>query len=150
MDKRRGWTMIELLVVIVVMGVLSSLAVLKYIDLTRTAMTSRIVGEFVAVRLAALQLRGRQQQHVAGRGRARRGAARAEPRICPPDFSSTTRATCSTGTTWAPAALPDRDQHDHDRRAFDERHRSDPRLEGAVFRGGNTLTYVLIDPNGNY
>ena len=53
MSNRRGWTMIELLIVIVVLGLLSSLAVLKYIDLSRTAFAAKIVGEFTTVRLAA-------------------------------------------------------------------------------------------------
>ena len=45
--------MIELMVTIVVIGLLAGIAVLKYIDLTRTAFAAKIAGEFVAVRLAA-------------------------------------------------------------------------------------------------
>ncbi|MDH4349391.1 MAG: prepilin-type N-terminal cleavage/methylation domain-containing protein, partial [Gemmatimonadota bacterium] len=36
MTSRRGWTLIELVTVIVVLGLLSMISVLKYIDLTRT------------------------------------------------------------------------------------------------------------------
>ena len=53
MTGRRGWTLVELLTAMLVMGVLSSLAILKYIYLTRTAFAAKIAGEFVTVRLAA-------------------------------------------------------------------------------------------------
>ena len=50
---RRGWTMIELLIAMVVIGLLAAISVLKYIDLTRTAYAAKISGEFITVRLAA-------------------------------------------------------------------------------------------------
>ena len=53
MTLRRGFTLIEMLVVVVVIGLLSSIVTLKYIDLTRTAYAAKVVGEFTTIRLAA-------------------------------------------------------------------------------------------------
>jgi prepilin-type N-terminal cleavage/methylation domain-containing protein len=53
MTNRRGWTMIELLIAMVVLGLLAAISVLKYIDLSRTAYAAKITGEFITVRLAA-------------------------------------------------------------------------------------------------
>ena len=53
MTNRRGWTMIELLIAMVVLGLLAAISVLKYIELSRTAYAAKITGEFVTVRLAA-------------------------------------------------------------------------------------------------
>jgi prepilin-type N-terminal cleavage/methylation domain-containing protein len=53
MRNRRGWTLIELLTVMVILGLLASIAALKYIDLTRTAYAAKLAGEFGTVRLAA-------------------------------------------------------------------------------------------------
>ena len=49
---RRGFTLIELLVVFVVLGILSSIAVLKYIDLRRTAQAARVASDFNAIKIA--------------------------------------------------------------------------------------------------
>jgi len=51
--NRRGWTMIELLVVMIILGLLASIAVLKYIDMRRTALAAKVASEFVAIRFAA-------------------------------------------------------------------------------------------------
>ncbi|HET7422815.1 MAG TPA: type II secretion system protein [Gemmatimonadales bacterium] len=53
MRGRRGFTFIELLVVCAVIGILSGLAVLKYIDLRYRAMSAQVVGDLEAIRLAA-------------------------------------------------------------------------------------------------
>jgi prepilin-type N-terminal cleavage/methylation domain-containing protein len=52
--KRRGFTFIELLVVMIVLGILSTLAILRYIDLKNEALTSKVAKELQAVRLGAL------------------------------------------------------------------------------------------------
>lgn len=49
----RGWTLIELMLVLLIMGLLVNLAILKYIDLTRSGYTAKIASEFTVVRLAA-------------------------------------------------------------------------------------------------
>ena len=50
---RRGFTFIELLVVVLVMSILATLAVLKYIDLKHRAVSSAATADLQAVRLAA-------------------------------------------------------------------------------------------------
>lgn len=53
MTGRRGFTFIELLVVLVVLGILSGIAVLRYIDLRNEAFSSQVAGELHAVRVGA-------------------------------------------------------------------------------------------------
>lgn len=53
MRRRRGFTFIEILVVIIVLSILSSLAVLKYIDLKHRALSASATADLQAVRLAA-------------------------------------------------------------------------------------------------
>ncbi|MFZ5623684.1 MAG: type II secretion system protein [Gemmatimonadota bacterium] len=50
---RRGFTFIELLTVFIVMSILASIAVLRYIDVKRAGVAARIVGDFNAIRVAA-------------------------------------------------------------------------------------------------
>jgi prepilin-type N-terminal cleavage/methylation domain-containing protein len=50
---RRGFTFIELLVVIIVLGLLSALATLKYLDLKNRALTAQAASDMEAIRLAA-------------------------------------------------------------------------------------------------
>jgi len=51
--SRRGFTFIELLMVIIVLGLLCSLAVLKYIDLRNRALAAQASADLETVRLAA-------------------------------------------------------------------------------------------------
>lgn len=53
MSRRRGFTFVEILVVIIVMSILTSLAVLKYIDLKHRALSASATADLQAVRLAA-------------------------------------------------------------------------------------------------
>lgn len=53
MRRRRGFTFIEILVVMIVLGILSSLALLKYIDLKHRALSASATADLQAVRLAA-------------------------------------------------------------------------------------------------
>jgi prepilin-type N-terminal cleavage/methylation domain-containing protein len=49
---RNGFTIIELLVVMVVLGILSSIAILKYIDLRQSAHAARVAADFNAIKVA--------------------------------------------------------------------------------------------------
>jgi len=53
MRGRQGFTFIELLIVMVVIGLLAVLAVLRYVDLRNHAVASGVVSDLNAVRLAA-------------------------------------------------------------------------------------------------
>jgi len=53
MRRRRGFTFIEVLVVVIVLSVLASLAILKYIDLKHRALSASATADLQAVRLAA-------------------------------------------------------------------------------------------------
>jgi len=50
--SRMGFTLIELLVVFVVLGILSSISILKYIDLRRSAQAARVASDFNAIKIA--------------------------------------------------------------------------------------------------
>jgi len=52
MRRRRGFTFIEILVVVVVLSILSGLAILKYMDLRHRALTTSAIADLQAVRLA--------------------------------------------------------------------------------------------------
>jgi prepilin-type N-terminal cleavage/methylation domain-containing protein len=51
--RRGGFTFVEMLTVLIIMGILSALALLKYMDFRRTAMTSQISGAISIIRVAA-------------------------------------------------------------------------------------------------
>jgi prepilin-type N-terminal cleavage/methylation domain-containing protein len=53
MTRRRGFTFIEILIVMIVLSILASLAVLKYIDLRHRALSASATADLQAVRLAA-------------------------------------------------------------------------------------------------
>jgi prepilin-type N-terminal cleavage/methylation domain-containing protein len=51
--RRGGFTFIEMLMVMIVIGLLAGIAILKYIDLRHRAMSARVAADFETVRLAA-------------------------------------------------------------------------------------------------
>jgi prepilin-type N-terminal cleavage/methylation domain-containing protein len=53
MSRRRGFTFVEILVVVLVLSILTGLAVLKYIDLRHRALSASATADLQAVRLAA-------------------------------------------------------------------------------------------------
>ncbi|MEP6573326.1 MAG: type II secretion system protein [Gemmatimonadota bacterium] len=150
--NRRGWTFIELLTVMIIIGILASIAVLKYIDLTRTAYAAKVAGEFTVVRLAAYNYEADHNNQW---------PAEVGPGITPPElvpylpsgfsftnssytldwdnFTSGGNAAYLLGVTCSS---------------------SDARLINALVQNlgskapyfvvNGTLTYILIDPNGNY
>ena len=54
MNNRRGFTIIELLVVTFLLGILASIAVLKYIDMRNHALAAQMTQELRAIHVAAL------------------------------------------------------------------------------------------------
>ena len=50
--RRRGFTFVEMLIVIIVIGILASLGLLKYLDLKHRALAAQAVADLEAVRLA--------------------------------------------------------------------------------------------------
>jgi prepilin-type N-terminal cleavage/methylation domain-containing protein len=50
---RQGWTFIELLVVMILIGLLAGIAVMKYIDLKHRALSAQATADLESVRLAA-------------------------------------------------------------------------------------------------
>ena len=51
--RRAGFTFVELMTVIIVLGLLAGIAILKYIDLTHRARAAQAAGDLEAVRIAA-------------------------------------------------------------------------------------------------
>jgi prepilin-type N-terminal cleavage/methylation domain-containing protein len=51
--RRAGFTFVELMTVMIVLGLLAGLAILKYIDLTHRARAAQAAGDLEAVRIAA-------------------------------------------------------------------------------------------------
>jgi prepilin-type N-terminal cleavage/methylation domain-containing protein len=52
--KRRGFTLVELLMVMVILGLLSGIALLRYIDIRNSARAASLAGDFRNVQVAAL------------------------------------------------------------------------------------------------
>lgn len=51
--RRRGFTLVELIVVIVILGLLSGIAILKYLDLRNTARAAEVTGDFRSIMVGA-------------------------------------------------------------------------------------------------
>lgn len=54
MTRRTGFTLLELILALTIIGLLSSIAVPKFRDMRRRAIASQIIGDFDAVRIATM------------------------------------------------------------------------------------------------
>ena len=151
MTNRRGWTMIELLIAMVVLGLLAAISVLKYIDLSRTAYAAKIAGEFVTVRLAAYNYEADHNNFW---------PSDQEAGIVPPEMipylpNQFSFVTPTYELDWDNRS-PSRDPY---QLAISVRS-TDARLMNSLrqtlgnrapyFFSGNRLTYILVDRYGNY
>jgi prepilin-type N-terminal cleavage/methylation domain-containing protein len=147
MRGRRGFTFIEVVTVVVMVGVLATIAVLKYIDLTDRARTTQIAADINAVRVAAYNYWVDHERH----------AAEAAEGVVPPELLP---------------LLPANYAFDHSAQGYviDWQNAgagalvgisvraTTPRMERVLgqifanrypfFRVGNRLTYVLVGPGG--
>jgi hypothetical protein len=137
--------------VIVILGLLAMISVLKYIDLTRTAYSAKVAGEFVTVRLAAYNFEADHNNQW---------PADAGPGVIPPQLAPYLPSGFSfTGPSYrldwdnlTPTTTP--------YQIAISLTTNDPRLLNALaqnlgnrapyFFAGNRLTYILIDATGNY
>ena len=51
--NRRGFTMVELIIVILILGILAGISLLRFIDLRNTARAAEVTGDVRSITLAA-------------------------------------------------------------------------------------------------
>lgn len=54
MRDRRGFTLVELITVVIVLGVLGGIAVMRYLDLQNDALAGKVASDMEGIRLAAI------------------------------------------------------------------------------------------------
>lgn len=147
----RGWTMIELITVLMVLGLLVNLAVLKYIDLTRSGYVARIASDFNTVRLAAYNYEADHQNIWPPDGSP--GVIPSElVNYLPQGFTFTQPLYTYDWDNYSPSLTP--------YQLAISMTTTDERLlrvlqnalgnDAPYFFAGNKLTFVLIDEFGNY
>ena len=151
MSLRRGFTLVEMMVVIVVIGLLASIVTLKYIDLSRTAYAAKVVGEFTTVRLAAYNYEADHNNNWPAEVGAGITPSEMIPYL-PQGFSFVTPTYTLDWDNRSPSTDP--------YQLAISLTSSDPALMNALaqnlggnapyFFAGNRLTYVLVDRSGNY
>lgn len=151
MSLRRGFTLVEMMVVIVVIGLLASIVTLKYIDLSRTAYAAKVVGEFTTVRLAAYNYEADHNNNWPAEVGAGITPSEMIPYL-PQGFSFVTPTYTLDWDNRSPSTDP--------YQLAISLTSNDPALMNALaqnlggnapyFFAGNRLTYVLVDRSGNY
>ncbi len=151
MTNRRGWTMIELLIAMVVLGLLAAISVLKYIDLSRTAYAAKITGEFITVRLAAYNYEADHNNFWP----SDQASGIVPPEMIPYLPNQFSFVTPTYELDWDNRS-PSRDPY----QLAISMTSPDPRLMNALrqnlgnrapyYFAGNRLTYILVDIHGNY
>ena len=76
--RRRGFTFVELLIVMIVIGLLAGLGMLKYVDLKHRAMSAQAIADLEAIRLA-----GYSAWYETGAWPADAGAGMVPPALAP-------------------------------------------------------------------
>lgn len=151
MSRRRGFTLVEMMITMVVIGLLASIAILKYIDLSRTAFAAKIAGEFVTVRLAAYNYEADHNNQW---------PPESGPGVVPPEFTGYLPQNFSfTYPTYeldwdnrSPSLVPFQlaiSMTTTDDRLIDAL-RQHLGTQAPYFFVGNRLTFILIDQDGNY
>lgn len=151
MSRRAGFTLIEIMIVMVILGLLSGLAVLKYIDLSRTAFAAKIAGEFTVVRLAAYNYEADHNDQWPGE----QGPGMVPPEMLPYLPAGFSFTTPTYELDWDNRS-PSRDPY----QIAISMTSTDARLMNALRNNlgnrapymivGNRLIFVLIDRSGNY
>ena len=143
--------MIELLIAMVVIGLLASIAVLKYIDLSRTAYAAKIAGEFVTIRLAAYNYEAdHNNSWPSDQG----------PGVVPPEMVPYLPEQFSFAQPTYDLDWDNRSPSTDPYQLAISITTTDTRLMNALVQTlsghspyiftGNSLTYILVDINGNY
>jgi hypothetical protein len=139
------------MITMVVIGLLASMAVLKYIDLSRTAFAAKVAGEFTAVRLAAYNYEAdHNNQWPADQAAG----------IIPPELASylpqgLSFVTNSYQLDWdnrSPSLVPYQlaiSMTTADAALLNAL-RQNLGTKSPYYFSGNRLTFVLIDQDGNY
>ena len=148
---RKGFTLVEMMVVVVVIGLLASIVTLKYIDLSRTAYAAKVVGEFTTIRLAAYNYEADHNNQWP----AEVGAGVVPPEMIPYLPQGFSFVTPTYTLDWDNRS-PSLDPYELAITLTS----SDAALINALqqnlgnnapyFFAGSELTYVLIDASGNY
>jgi prepilin-type N-terminal cleavage/methylation domain-containing protein len=150
--RRRGFTIIELLTVMIVIGILAGIALLKYIDLRHRARTAAVVSDLQTVRLAAY---GAYYETNAWPGQAAPGVV--PPAMVPYLPTNFSFATPEYTLEWVNLAAPGGGPS-ATLQVYVNVTTTDPRLQHAIEQSlgsklpfisvGNTLTFIIVGPDG--